>query len=282
MTAGEHKRRELEFHDHHFEMLRAQAKKYAGINLTAAKKELVYSRLVRRLRRLGLEGFTDYCRLLKTRPEQELMHFINAITTNKTGFFREPHHFEFLTRTAIPQLINSRDLDRKIRIWSAGCSTGQEPYSIAIVLLETVPYPDIWDIRILATDIDSDVLENARQGIYKTDELIGLSPARLKRWFKKGTGQNEGKVRIDPELSQLISFKRLNLMDDWPLHGPFDLLFCRNTVIYFDKSAQKRLFERFSGVLAGNGYLFIGHSESLFSISNDFQHLGQTIHKKVA
>ena len=151
-----------------------------------------------------------------------------------------------------------------------------------MVLMETIPTLANWDVRILATDIDSAVLDQCRQGIYAENLVGGISKARLKRWFKKGTGSNKGMLRVVPELQALISFKKLNLMDDWPLRGSFDILFCRNVVIYFDKPTQKKLFDRYANILADDGYLFIGHAESLFSISDRYQHLGQTIHKKVA
>ena len=282
MTDVKEKQREFNFTDHHFNILKTLVNKHTGISLSDAKRELVYGRVTRRLRKLGLTSFDQYCRLLKTNLDTELTNFINAITTNKTEFFRESHHFDFLAKTVIPYLLKARNQQRRIRIWSAGCSTGQEPFTIAMVLMETIPTLANWDVRILATDIDSAVLDQCRQGIYAENLVGGISKARLKRWFKKGRGNNKGMLRIAPELQALISFEKLNLMDDWPLRGPFDILFCRNVVIYFDKPTQKKLFDRYANILADDGYLFIGHAESLFSISDRYQHLGQTIHKKVA
>ncbi len=282
MTTDQIKQREFNFTEDHFNLLRTLVKKHTGISLSDAKQELVYGRVTRRLRKLGLKGFDQYCLLLETNPDTEMTNFVNAITTNKTEFFRESHHFDFLAKTAIPYLLKTRNLNRRIRIWSAGCSTGQEPFTIAMVLMEAIPAIANWDVRVLATDIDSAVLDICRQGIYSKDLIGGISKTRLKRWFRKGRGDNKGMLQVVPELQALISFKKLNLMDDWPMRGPFDLLFCRNVVIYFDKPTQKQLLDRYSNILADDGYLFIGHSEFLLGISDRYQHLGQTIHKKVA
>lgn len=273
--------REFEFTDHHFNVLRSLVNKNTGISLSDAKRDLVYGRISRRLRKLGLTGFDQYCRLLKTNPEVELGNFVNALTTNKTEFFREVHHFHYLNKTAIPELLKSRELDRRIRIWSAGCSTGQEPYSIAMTLMESIPHINNWDIKILATDIDTDVIARAETGIYPEDIIDGVSKERLKRWFKKGKGKKNGMVRASDELKELISFKRLNLMDTWPMRGTFDIIFCRNVVIYFDKPTQRILFNRYADLMKDDGLLFVGHSESLFSVSDRFELLGNTIHKKI-
>jgi len=282
MTKDKTKEREFNFTDHHFNLLRTLVNKHTGISLSDAKRELVYGRVTRRLRKLGLCNFDQYCRLLKKNPDTELANFVNAITTNKTEFFREAHHFDYLKDTAIPNLLKSREPARRIRIWSAGCSTGQEPYTIAITLLESLPHINYWDVKILATDIDSDVITKAREGMYQEDIIDGISDKRLKRWFKRGKGENEEMVRASSELQELISFKTLNLMGEWPMRGPFDIIFCRNVVIYFDKPTQKKLFNRFAEILADDGLLFIGHSESLFNISDRYKHLGRTIHEKVA
>lgn len=273
--------REFEFTDHHFNVLRSLVNKNTGISLSDAKRDLVYGRISRRLRKLGLTGFDQYCRLLKTNPEVELGNFVNALTTNKTEFFREVHHFHYLNKTAIPELLKSRELSRRIRIWSAGCSTGQEPYSIAMTLMESIPHINNWDIKILATDIDTDVIARAETGIYPEDVIDGVSKERLKRWFKKGKAKKNGMVRASDELKELISFKRLNLMDAWPMRGTFDIIFCRNVVIYFDKPTQRILFNRYADLMKDDGLLFVGHSESLFSVSDRFELLGNTIHKKI-
>lgn len=253
-----------------------------SIVISNEKKELIYGRLSRRLRKLNLSKFEDYYQILMNGDHAEMENFVNAVTTNLTSFFRENHHFDHLRSVVIPKLLQENAASRKIRIWSAGCSTGEEPYSIAMTLMEAIPNIDQWDVKILATDIDSDVLARAKSGVYKADRIEGLPPHLLRRWMKKGKGIQEGNVRVAPELQQLISFRQLNLLRDWPIRGPFDVLFCRNVVIYFDKPTQKILFEKFSNVLSAHGHMYIGHSETLFKISEDFTLLGQTIYKKCA
>jgi len=170
--------------------------------------------------------------------------------------------------------------DRRLRCWSAGCSTGEEPYSIAMVLRETLPEQG-WDTRILATDLDSDVVAKAQRGVYAQERVNGISPERLRRWFLRGKGNNDGMVQVRPPLRELIAFRQLNLMHEWPISGPLDFIFCRNVVIYFDKPTQKVLFDRYAELLPVGGHLFIGHSESLFKVSDRFKLIGKTIYRKV-
>ena len=272
---------EFEFSDRDFQRVRRIINEVAGISLADGKRELVYSRLSRRLRQRGLRRFEDYCDLLETQDDTaELGEFVNALTTNLTSFFREPHHFEFLARELLPALIRERGFGtRRIRVWSAGCSTGEEPYSIAMVLRETLPATG-WDVKILATDLDSNVLATAGQGVYELSRVKDLPEARLRRWFQKGRGAQTGWVRVAPALRELITFRRLNLMDDWPMRGAFDIVFCRNVVIYFDKPTQRVLFERFADQLVEQGHLFVGHSESLFKVTERFVPLGKTIYQR--
>jgi chemotaxis protein methyltransferase CheR len=239
---------------------------------------MLYSRLSRRLRALNLKSFSSYYKLLQNDGGEELVHFVNAVTTNLTAFFREPHHFELLEQIILPKLMEKPRDNQRLRIWSAGCASGEEPYSIAMVVKEVVP--SNWDVKILATDLDSSVLAKGIQGIYEEERVSGISPLRLRRWFRKGTGNQVGRVQIVPELQALITFKHLNLMHGWPMHGPFDIIFCRNVVIYFDKATQKVLFERFANILSDEGYLLIGHSENLFQLSTRFQLLRQTVYVK--
>lgn len=273
---------EFEFADQDFQRIRRIINEIAGISLAEGKRELVYSRLSRRLRQLGLRRFDEYCRLLETGGEDnpELGEFVNALTTNLTSFFRESHHFDFLGKELLPTLIRERSLsNRRIRIWSAGCSTGEEPYSIAMVVRETLPAVG-WDVKILATDLDSNVLATADRGVYDANRVKDLSEVRLRRWFQRGRDAQSGQVRVAPELRDLIVFRRLNLMLDWPMSGPFDVVFCRNVVIYFDKPTQRVLFERFADLLAERGHLFVGHSESLFKVTDRFVPLGKTIYRR--
>ena len=270
-------RRDFEFTDRDFYRIRDLVKQHAGITLTEAKKDMVYSRLSRRLRHLGITSFSEYCQLVEDETSGELVNFTNSVTTNLTAFFREQHHFDYLSSTLLPRLRQEKVRSRRLRIWSAGCSTGEEPYSLAMTLLENLPAHEKWDIKILATDLDSNVLETAQRGIYNIDRIKGISNQRLKRWFLKGKN-NKDAVRVNPELQQLISFRQLNLLRPWPFHGPFDFIFCRNVVIYFDKPTQKVLFERYADMLEMNSHLFIGHSESLFKVTDRFKLIGQTIY----
>ncbi|MEQ8492811.1 MAG: protein-glutamate O-methyltransferase CheR, partial [Gammaproteobacteria bacterium] len=217
---------EYAFDDGHFNLLRKLVAEHAGIALNDSKRELVYGRLARRIRALGLGGFDDYCALLRRDPDAEMMEFINAITTNLTAFFRENHHFEFLAETAIPEFLAANASRRRLRIWSAGCSTGEEPYSIAMTLLESIPNAANWDIRILATDIDSNVVTTAATGLYAESRMAGISDARRRRWFEPAAGQ-PGYASVKGEVRELIRFAPLNLMQEWPFKGPFDAIFCR-------------------------------------------------------
>lgn len=254
-----------------------------GISLSDEKKDLVYGRLARRLRKLNLDNFDKYCKLLKNDLSDELVEFTNSITTNLTSFFREKHHFDFLNNTALKYLLKERQQERRIRIWSAGCSTGEEPYSLAMTVLETVPNIDNWDIKILATDIDTNVLNHASEGVYDLKRIEGIDNTRKRKWFLKSKDDDRNeKVRVNPSLRELITFKQLNLMGDWPMKGQFDILFCRNVVIYFNKDTQRVLFDRYANILKDDGYMFIGHSESLYKVTDKFNLIGNTIHQKAA
>jgi chemotaxis protein methyltransferase CheR len=272
--------REFPFTAADFDCIRTLVNQHTGIVLSDAKRDLVYGRLTKRLRQLQLESFQAYCQVLQTGDPEELEQLVNAITTNLTMFFREAHHFDALASALLPALMHSKAPARRLRIWSAGCSTGEEPYSIAMVCKAVIPDAAGWDVKILATDIDSHVLSTAQRGIYSAERLQGLSPEHLQRWFSKGQGANTGLVRVAPALQELITFRQLNLMHPWPMRGPFDIIFCRNVVIYFDKATQCQLFERFADLLDTRGYLFVGHSESLFQITDRFELLGKTIYRR--
>lgn len=271
--------REFSFEDQDFKRVKSMVYDFAGIDLNESKKNLVYNRLSKRIRFLSLSSFTQYLDYVEQQGEAEFVHLINAITTNLTFFFRENHHFEYLTNTIIPMLMKENASTKKIRIWSAGCSTGEEPYSLAITLKEAVPAG--WDARVLATDLDTNVVETGRKGVYKIDRLKGVSEERKKRWFLRGKGNNDGFVKVKPELQQIIDFGQINLMNDWPIKEQIDVIFCRNVVIYFDKETQSRLFNRYADLLPGHGHLFVGHSESLYKVCDRFELLGQTIYQKL-
>jgi len=271
--------REFDFKDQDFNRVKTIVYNYAGIDLNESKKNLVYNRLSKRIRFLSMQTFSEYLDFVEAQGEAEFVHLINAITTNLTFFFRENHHFEYLINTVIPGLVSQNSTNKKIRIWSAGCSTGEEPYSIAIALKEAVPTG--WDAKVIATDLDSNVVNTGQRGVYKIDRLKGVSEERKKRWFLKGSGSQEGYVKVKPELQKIIEFGQLNLMDEWPLKDAIDVIFCRNVVIYFDKPTQSKLFNRYADRLPNNGHLFIGHSESLYKVCERFELLGQTIYKKL-
>lgn len=272
--------REYDYSEDAFTRLQRLIHAHCGISLSADKKDNVYSRLSRRLRTLGLDSFCDYCRMIEDGHLEELEQFTNALTTNLTGFFREAHHFEYLRESVIPEVMQRNAGSRKLRIWSAGCSSGEEPYSIAMTLLDTMPQIADWDVRILATELDTDVFDKAVGGIYSQQDVCELSGPQLKSGFRKGRGNRQGMVRVAPEVRRLVTFRRHNLMHEWPMHGPFDIIFCRNVVIYFDKPTQQRLFNRFADIMAPAGYLFIGHSESLNNLSDRFKLIGRTIYRR--
>lgn len=262
-----------------FAYIRDLVHKEVGIHLKDVKQDMVYSRLARRLRALQFSSFEQYCRYLNNNIEQELVHTINAMTTNLTHFFREGHHFNLLTQTIIPDLVKEQPGGKRIRIWSAGCSTGEEPYSVAISVLDALPNHSQWDIKILASDVDTDVIEKCRTGIYDRNRIDPIEDRHTMRWFKQHSSSPD-QVIVDDQLKKLISFKQLNLIDHWPISGPFDVIFCRNVVIYFDKPTQQKLFKRFYELLAPGGYLFLGHSEQLGEMQKNFILLGKTSFKK--
>lgn len=248
----------------------------SGIVLSASKRDLVYGRLRRRLRALRLESFAAYRALLAS-PDGagEQVRMINAITTNLTGFFREPHHFAYLEQKLLPSL---RTGSRRLRIWSAGCSSGEEPYTIAMSLHRAIPDLESWDARILATDIDTDMVAHAAAGRYAMERTAPI-PIELRRAHVHRIDADTAQMSDD--LRALIVFRDLNLLGAWPMQGPFDAIFCRNVVIYFDKPTQRILFDRYADLLAPGGHLFVGHSESLFRVSDRFEHLGRTIYRKL-
>ncbi|WP_250658772.1 CheR family methyltransferase [Alkalimarinus coralli] len=271
--------REFPMTDENFEVISALAHNYTGIVLGAHKRDMVYGRLARRTRALGLSNFDQYCELISDSSSPEISLFINAITTNLTSFFREPHHFDFLKETALPDIQRKNSLNKRLRIWSAGCSTGEEPYSLSITVNENMDMAR-WDCKILATDLDSNVLSHGHNGVYDISRIDTLTEQSKKKWFYKDS-QNPEVVKVKPALQQCLRFKRLNLLEDWPMKGPFDIIFCRNVVIYFNKDTQRQLFDRYADILADGGYLFIGHSESLHKVTERFTSLGKTIYKKI-
>lgn len=266
-----------------FESLRELVREEIGLVLADSKRAMLAARLARRLRHLGLSSYGDYYRYVRAQgpggPERQ--ELINCVTTNKTDFFRESHHFDFLRDVAFPQFQERarRGGPKRLRLWSAGCSTGEEPYSLAICLLEHFAGLADWDVKILATDVDTDVLDRARLGLYAEERVEAIPLVTRRRHFFRGTGQNAGLVSLRPEPRALIDFAPLNLMaEPWPLKERFDVIFCRNVMIYFSRQTQQHLLSRFAAQLAPEGYLFLGHSENAHGLSGLLQPLGGTVH----
>jgi len=271
-------KREFTYTQQDFNQLCKLVNQHTGIQLAEGKEDMLYGRLSRRIRKLGLPSFKAYIQLLKKdEHSDEFGEFVNAVTTNLTSFFRENHHFDYLKQTVLPELMKRNRDTKKIRIWSAGCSTGEEPYSIAMTVAETMP-PG-WDVKILATDLDTDVLQHGETGIYDESRIEGLSKATIKRWFVRNK-QHPGKVRVQPELQELIYFKQLNLLQPWPMKGPIDIIFCRNVIIYFDMPTKQTLMERYAKMLVDNGHLFLGHSEAMNHMSDSYTLAGKSVYIK--
>lgn len=266
--------REFAFSDEHFRVIAGRIHAFAGIRLPQAKREMVYARLARRLRALGIRSFDDYVRFLELEPA-EWEHCTNALTTNVTSFFREAHHFDILARHA-----REAPAGRPFRVWSAGCSTGEEPYSIAMCLLEAGLDGGF---EVIASDLDSQVLATASEAIYPLAAVTELPEETQRRFFLKGTGRQSGKARVRPEIVARVRFMRVNLMEEgWPVPAGLDAIFCRNVMIYFDKATQRRLIERFAALLAPGGLLFAGHAESLLDSGRHFRLRGQTVYELAA
>ncbi|HEX7815949.1 protein-glutamate O-methyltransferase [Dyella sp.] len=267
--------------DAEFTFLREFVLQQCGISLGEHKRQLVQGRLLRRLRALRLKDFASYCQILRDDPESELGELASAISTNVTSFFREMHHYDFLIETQLPLWLQQKRNGGRLRIWSAGCSTGEEPYALAMVLAEALEQQgSSVDAKILATDLSPQALEAARKGVYSIDKLGGVTPERRRRWFLRGEGSYDGLACVHPRLRELVTIQPLNLLHDWPMQGPFDAIFCRNVVIYFDKPTKQRLFARYASMLSPDGYLFLGHSESMYGLSDDFDLVGRTIYRK--
>lgn len=273
--------REFSFSGEDYAYLRAMLKERTGIELGPTKQNMVYARLAKRLRRLGMQSFRQYIEFIGSDGgREELGTTLNALTTNLTKFFRENHHFEHLAGPALQEIrARAASGGRRLRVWSAGCSSGEEPYSIAITLLRAMPDIKQWDAKVLATDIDTEMVRRGSEGIYNASALEGMPPDIAGKYFEP---HGPDKIRLSAEARALISFKYLNLIESWPMKGPFDVIFCRNVVIYFDKDTQRTLFDRYANMLVPGGFLYIGHSENLFGITERFKLLGRNIHRKIA
>lgn len=272
----------FEISDRDFERFRRLIQREAGIALSDGKRTLLCSRLGKRLRHLGLETYSDYYDLVTADASgEERRELVNCITTNLTSFYREAHHFEFLRRevAALSRSLAARR-PKRLRLWSAGCSTGEEPYSIAIALHEALGSLEGWDVKILATDIDTAVLEAAELGVYSVEGLAPLGADARRRFFSPAREQ-PGHVVVSPELKSLVRFGRLNLVQEpWPMRTPFDFVFCRNVTIYFDRPTQRTVYERLSQALCADGYLFAGHSENLHGLEHLFLPVDRTVYRR--
>ncbi len=248
----------------------------SGINLQKGKETLVRARLMKRLRALGMESINDYLKYIESaQGAGELTSMIDAMTTNKTSFFREAEHFNFLRDKILPELKGPR-----MRFWSAACSSGEEPYSLSITLREHINAIDSKDCLILATDISQKVLEKAKRAVYSQQTLSSLSPALIRKYFNKITNGTNPTFQVKKQVQRLVRFGWLNLMQAWPMTGPFDVIFCRNVMIYFDRTTQQTLVNRFWDLLRPGGYLFVGHSEGLSGVSHKFQYVRPATYKK--
>ncbi|WP_298436500.1 protein-glutamate O-methyltransferase CheR [Geobacter sp.] len=256
-----------------------------GIKMPPAKKTMLEARLQKRLRKLGIPTFREYADYIFSHEgaEQELVHLIDVVTTNKTDFFREAGHFDFLTEHALPELIRTRGagIRKPLSIWSAGCSSGEEPYTLAMVLAEFVGQEEGFSYSILATDICTTVLDKARMAIYEEERVEPVPLALKRKYLLRGKDGHRGFVRIVPELRQRVRFRRLNFMDgDFGMREPLDVIFCRNVIIYFDKQTQERLLNKFCRQLIPGGYLFMGHSETLSGLDVPVVQVASTIYRK--
>jgi chemotaxis protein methyltransferase CheR len=282
MSTSVAKQREFSFTDADFSSLRQLVKEISGITLADSKRELVYGRLSRRLRHHGMQSFAEYRALLASDAgKAEMGEFTNAVTTNLTSFFRENHHFEYLRDEFLRPRAADPRANRRIRIWCSASSTGEEPYSIAMTVAEAIPDWERWDIRILATDLDTRCLADCEAAVYREERVKGMARDKVERHFDRSNRNGETLFRVKPALTRMVSFRQLNLMHPFPIRGPIDVIFCRNVIIYFDKETQRSLFERVAGLQRPGDLLFLGHSESLFKVSDAWSLIGKTIYRKV-
>jgi chemotaxis protein methyltransferase CheR len=275
--------REYDLTEEDFRFLARRVYDLTGIVIHERKREMLYARLSRRLRSLNLSNFRRYCDYIGG-PDggAEIGAMINAVTTNLTYFFRESHHFEHLRDVALPAIAAAarRSGKQRLRLWSAGCSSGEEPYSIAMTVKSAPVDFSRWDARILATDLDTDMVARAAAGNYAAD-AEGI-PAAMAAKFIDGVATPDGQeIRMRDDIRELIAFRQLNLIGDWPVRGPFDAIFCRNVMIYFDNATKARLVNRYADLLRPDGWLYIGHSESLSKVSDRFQPVGRTIYRRI-
>ncbi len=274
---------ENELRDSLFQRFSQLVYERCGINLHEGKKALLQARLNKRLRQTGIGSYEEYFKYITSENNPvEFVHFLDSISTNLTYFFREPQHFDFLEQVALPELIarKQKDRDFKIRIWSSGCSTGEEPYSLAMCMLGQLQEISRWDLRILATDISTRALQAASKGVYSEEKVQKVPIAYRHANFSKVAGKNDRlEFEIAPHVKRLVTFHRLNLKDHYPFSGRFDFIFCRNVMIYFDKKTQQELVNKMTSFLSRGGYFYVGHSESLTGLVHKLSYVRPAIYR---
>ena len=272
------RKQEFDYTREDFDRLRALAEQHVGIVAPDDKARWFYRRLIGRVRSLRLPDFCAYCDLLESsRPGDEFNEFINSVTTNVTSFFRESYQFDALEKDLLPRIMERNAATRQLSVWSAGCSTGEEVYSLAMAIRDKIPDSAGWRINVLGTDIDSHVLAKAARGRFSTEQLSVLDDTLVQRWFQRGTGHQQEYWFLDQTIQSMVSFRQVNLMRPWSLRGPFDIIFCRNVMIYFDKQSRADILERFEQVMAPGAFLVLGSAESLYGITNRYEPLGKAI-----
>ena len=266
----------MELNEKYFKKVSQVVYQVSGINLKDGKEALVRARLMKRLRALGMESFEEYLKFIDSNSGgEELGCMIDEMTTNKTFFFREIEHFNYLREKILPELKNNR-----LRFWSAACSSGEEPFSLAILLMENIPLIKSMDVRILATDISTKMLNKARKAVYEEETLQNVPKLFLQKYFVKVRNELFLAYQVKDNVSSMVQFSWLNLMGSWPMKGPFNVIFCRNVMIYFDRSTRQKLINRFWELIEPRGYLFVGHSESLSGISHKFKYVRPATYRK--
>jgi chemotaxis protein methyltransferase CheR len=274
---------EIVLGEREFRLISDLVYEHCGINLHDGKKELVRARLAKRLREGNFGSFSEYIRYVLDDPTgREFSLLVDSLSTNLTKFFREDQHFEYLRSQLLPRVLAAKQSRHHLRIrgWSAGCSTGEEPYSIAIILLEAIQGAGRWDVKLLATDVSTRVLERAKRGLYEKDRIEPIPLPLRNKYLTRSREDGVDLYEVTPALREILIFRYLNLIQDWPVKGPLDFIFCRNVMIYFDKPTQGRLIGRFFDLLAPGGVLFTGHSESLTGIEHKFRYVQPTIYMK--
>lgn len=271
-------RREIVLKEDEYKALYKLIRDQFGIDLHPAKKDLIPRRLNKRLLQFGMSSYSEYISHLRTNWADEVEFFANAITTNLTSFFREAHHFDYLDKTILPEFVRNKTMQKRLRIWSAACSTGEEPYSLSIILHQNKELLAGIDVKILATDIDTNVLQRAHTGVYSADRVATVPKNYVSESFKELPGD---KYAVRDELKSMIAFRKLNFFGQWPMKGNFDIIVCRNALIYFDAEKQKMVVDGFSKHQVPGDYLIVGHSESVEQVSDDYELIGKSIYQKL-